>query len=134
MRYLLDTHILLWAITDDPRLSRNAREIIENLNNEIYYSAASIWEVTIKHQLHPDRIPVSGKELSTYCSKSGYQALSIREDHIFELESLHYPKQAQKHNDPFDRLLIAQAKADDMIFITHDSLIPNYGEECILSV
>ncbi|MCD7982603.1 MAG: type II toxin-antitoxin system VapC family toxin [Clostridiales bacterium] len=134
MRYLLDTHIILWAITDDARLPQTAREIIEDRNNDIYYSAASVWEVAIKHNLHPDRMPFSGKELSSYCSESGYQSLSVREDHIFELEGLDYPDYAPKHNDPFDRIMISQAKADDMIFITHDSLIPNYGEKCIMSV
>lgn len=134
MRYLLDTYIILWAITNDARLPQIAREIIEDQNNEICYSAASIWEVAIKHNLHPDKMPIGGRELSTYCLKSGYQAVSIREDHIFELEQLRYPEHAPKHNDPFDRILISQAKADDMIFITHDSLIPNYEEKCILSV
>ncbi len=134
MRYLLDTHIILWAITDDARLPEIARNIIEDQNNDIYYSAASIWEITIKHNLHPEKMPISGKELSAYCSKSGYQVLSIREDHVFELEHLHYPETAPKHKDPFDKILICQAKADDMIFLTHDSLIANYEEKCILPV
>ncbi|MGL6199624.1 MAG: PIN domain-containing protein [Lachnospiraceae bacterium] len=59
MKVLLDTHILLWAISDDARLTEKARKLIENEDNEIYYSIVSLWEVEIRHLLHPDAMPVS---------------------------------------------------------------------------
>lgn len=134
MKVLLDTHIALWALTDDEKLSSQARKIIESEFNEIFYSTASVWEVSIKHSLHPEHMPLSGRQFSEYCQESGYEMLSIRDDHVYALESIKRMENAPKHKDPFDRIMIAQAKSDDMTFLTHDSLIPDYMESCILSV
>lgn len=134
MKVLLDTHIILWALTDDEKLSEKARMIILSDENEIYYSTASIWEVSIKHALHPEHMPLSGTQLSDYCQKANYQMLSIQDDHVYALETLRRAKDAPTHKDPFDRILVAQAKAENMLFLTHDSLIPYYQEDCIISV
>lgn len=134
MRILLDTHILLWALTASDKLSQKAREIITSMENNIFYSTASIWEVSIKHSLHPEHMPVSGKELSKYCMKAGYEMLAIRDEHVYTLETLKREEGAPNHNDPFDRIMVAQAKAEDMLFLTHDSLIPYYNEPCIVVV
>ena len=73
MNVLLDTHILLWALSNDVRLPEKARVLIENEMNEIYYSIISLWEVEIKHLTHPDAMPVSAKQLTEYCAQSGFQ-------------------------------------------------------------
>lgn len=134
MKILLDTHILLWALSNDMRLPEKAKKLIENAENEIYYSLISLWEVEIKHQAHPDAMTVSSKEIAEYCRQSGYQKMSIKEIHVFALTKLKREEGAPPHKDPFDRMLICQASVENMIFITHDSLIPSYTELCILAV
>ncbi len=73
MKILLDTHILLWTLSNDVKLPDKARKLIENEDNEIYYSIASLWEVEIKHLAHPDVMSVSAKEVAKYCEESGFQ-------------------------------------------------------------
>ena len=132
MNILLDTHILLWTLTRDNQLPQRAIELITNEKNKIYYSIASIWEVEIKNSL--GKIAITGEELAGYCKEAGFELMQIREDHIFKLKTLKREKNAPKHNDPFDRIMIAQAKAEKMTFITHDSLMSGYEEPCILSI
>lgn len=134
MNILLDTHILLWALSNDDRLPEKARELIENTENRIYYSLISLWEVELKRLAHPNAMPVSAKELSEYCGQSGYQKLSVKENHIFALASLRRKESVLPHKDPFDRMLICQASVENMVFMTHDSLIPGYDDPCILAV
>ena len=134
MNILLDTHILLWTIIDDQKLSDIARDFILDAENIIYYSTASIWEITIKHMNHPDRMIISGNELSQLAKAAGYMPLPILEKHVFLLETLKRAEEAPPHNDPFDRILIAQAKAENMLFLTHDTLISYYNEKCIVVV
>jgi PIN domain nuclease of toxin-antitoxin system len=120
---LLDTHIALWALTDDERLADVARRLILDSGNRVFSSVASMWEVAIKRALKPDRIPVSGTEFLHYCEQAGYGFLSLRERHVIALESL-----PLLHADPFDRMLIAQAKAESLLFLTHDRPLSGYGE------
>lgn len=134
MKLLLDTHIILWALDDNPKLPLQAREMILDDQNEIYYSVASIWETSIKYMAKPDKIHISGSELAALCRKMGYVMLPITEEHVKALETLVYHNEYQPHNDPFDRIMIAQAKADQLQFITHDSKIPFYEEDCVISV
>ena len=134
MNLLLDTHVLIWALTDDARLSQKARQLILDPDNAIYYSAASVWEISIKHALHPKEIEFSGKELSDCCREAGYLPLEIRDRHVYSLETLARSKDAQPHKDPFDRMLMAQAKAENMSFLTHDSLFSGYDEKCVIQV
>lgn len=134
MNIILDTHVLIWALNDDPELSKKAVEYILNPANDIYYSTVSIWEVAIKHAIHPDNVTFSGKEFAGYCTEAGYFNLPVYDKHVFAMETLQRPADAPKHNDPFDRLLIGQAKAENMMFLTHDTLIPYYNEKCVISV
>lgn len=134
MNLLLDTHILIWALTEDERLPEKARRLILAPGNAIYYSTASIWEIAIKHASHPDEIGFTGKELSAYCQEAGFLQLEIRDRHVYALETLVRPKDAPPHRDPFDRILLAQAKAENMSFLTHDALIPDYNENCVIPV
>lgn len=134
MKLLLDTHIILWALDDNPKLPSKARTLIIDTNNDIYYSSASIWETTIKYMLKPDQIRVSGSKLSELCQEMGYRMLPIADKHVKALETLIYHNPNQVHNDPFDRIMIAQAKAEGLIFLTHDSKIPFYQESCVMVV
>lgn len=134
MRLLLDTHIILWALDDNPQLSEQAKALIVDRKNDIYYSSASVWETTIKYMAKPDKIHISGSKLSELCRKMGYRMLPIADYHVKALETLIYHNHSQAHNDPFDRIMIAQAKADGLKFVTHDSKIPFYDEECVISV
>jgi len=129
MRILLDTHILLWALSNDEKLPKKARELIENEENEIYYSVVSLWEVEIKHLAHPDIMPVSAEEIADYCEQSGYKRIIIKETHVFAMKELKREKDAQPHKDPFARMLICQADVENMVFITS-----GYNKSCILSV
>lgn len=134
MRILLDTHILLWALTNDPHLCNHARELILDEKNEIYYSILSLWETELKRLAHPDAITVTAEELSKYCAQAGYMRLPLQEQHISALENLRRKPDAPVHKDSFDRLLVCQACTEGMIFITHDALISSYEEKCILAV
>jgi PIN domain nuclease of toxin-antitoxin system len=122
MNFLLDTHIALWALSDDERLATEAREFITNESNRIFVSVASMWEIAIKKALKPDKIPVSGREYLHYCGQAGYELLPIRETHVLSLENL-----PAIHSDPFDRILVSQASAESLLLLTHDSVLAKYG-------
>ncbi|MDE7008335.1 MAG: type II toxin-antitoxin system VapC family toxin [Lachnospiraceae bacterium] len=134
MKVLIDTHIAIWAVLNDPKLPGRAKDIILDEGNEIFYSTASVWEITIKHMLHPDRLRISGSLLEKGCEDNGYLVLPVFNKHVSALETLNRPGNVPRHNDPFDRIMIAQAKAENLMFLTHDSLIPYYGEPFIISV
>ena len=134
MNLLLDTHILIWTLNEDPRLPEKAREMILDKDNAVYYSSVSVWEISIKHTNHPDSVAFTGKELAQFCQEAGFLPVEMRNKHVFALETIQRAEGAPPHHDPFDRMLIAQAKAENMSFITHDSLIPYYEEKCIIPV
>ena len=134
MNLLLDTHIAIWALNDDAELSQKARNLILDSFNIIYYSVISVWEVHLKHNKNPKNIPFSARDFSAACQMAGFVPLNLRNEHVLALAALHRPDEAKEHNDPFDRLLISQAKAENMVFLTHDSLLPYYGEQCIMPV
>lgn len=134
MRLLLDTHILLWALLDDPRLSEKARSFLLDEKNTIYYSSLSLWEVELKHLRHPEQMSVNAQNVSVYARASGFHLLNLRENHIFTLPTLQRAVNAKLHNDPFDRLLICQAKYEKMTFLTHDALLKDYNEPCAVFI
>lgn len=136
MKYLADTHILLWSITNSPRLSAKAREIILDEDNVIFYSFANVWEVAIKHALRKPNIAVSAERFDELCIASGYLPLPTDHRHAFVVETLSYDTEnaPRDHRDPFDRLLLAQAKTEGLLFLTHDSLISYYREPCVVLV
>lgn len=134
MNLLLDTHIAVWALNDDPALSEKARELILDPDNTIYYSTISVWEVLLKHSRHPENIPFTEKDFSEGCREAGFVPLSLSDKHILAVSSLSRPANLKEHNDPFDRLLLAQAKVENLSFLTHDELIPGYNEKSIIPV
>ena len=134
MNVLLDTHIILWALKNDPQLPAKAKNVIDDLGNNIFYSTAAIWEIEIKHNARPDKIKINGEELSELCRKAGYEMLPIMDGHVKALAGLKRPADAPTHNDPFDKIMLAQAKSEGFSFLTHDSLILQYNEACVISV
>ena len=134
MNLLLDTHVAIWALNDDPALSVKARELSMEPDNTIYYSAVSVWEVMLKHARRPNDIPFDEKDFLEGCRESGFVSLSLTDKHILFARTLSRLEGAKEHNDPFDRLLLAQAKAESFSFLTHDELIPGYGERCVIPV
>lgn len=127
MRLLLDTHIALWAITDNPKLPPRARELILAPENEIYVSAASVWEIAIKHALGRHAIPISGEEARHYFAEAGYIALPISDQNAAATESL-----PPLHADPFDRILVAQALTEPLKLVTHDATVAGYNDGILL--
>ncbi len=134
MNLLLDTHIAIWALNDDPALSEKARELILDPDNTIYYSTVSVWEVLLKHERRPQEIPFDEKDFAEGCREAGFAPLNLSDKHILAIHTLTRPDQARPHHDPFDRLLLSQAKAENFAFLTHDDLIPEYHEKCIIHV
>ena len=122
MKYLLDTHAFLWFVTDDNRLSQKARSIIKSNANEIYFSAASAWEISIKIRL--GRLTIA-EELEPFIVKqlaeNSFSTLSIT---IFH--SIYTSKLPDIHKDPFDRIIIAQSNVENMSLISKDKNIKKY--------
>lgn len=123
MNLLLDTHVALWAITDSPRLPAKARELIVAPRNTVWVSTASLWEITIKHSLGRGDMPVSGHEALGYFQQAGYRLLTVEAEHAVAVGELPH-----HHADPFDRLLVAQARMEPMRLLTHDTLVARYGD------
>ena len=134
MNLLLDTHIAIWALNNDPHLSQKARKLLLDAGNTIYYSTVSVWEVLLKHAKNPINLELSAADFSNYCKLAGYYPLGLSDKHILAVETLRRATTAKEHNDPFDRLLLAQAKEEHLSFLTHDSLILGYEEHCIIPV
>lgn len=126
MNLLLDTHVALWAITDSPKLSRKARELIESPRATVWISAATLWEVAIKHGLGRGDMPVSGKDALRYFQESGYRFLPVEPEHAVSVEEL-----PDHYGDPFDRILVAQALVEPMRLITHDPVVARYSDTII---
>ncbi|WP_394795731.1 type II toxin-antitoxin system VapC family toxin [Armatimonas sp.] len=122
MKLLLDTHIFLWLITNDPQLSVKARLAIEDGNNDIFLSVVSIWEITIKYKLGKLPLPQSPEiYLPTQRQLHSIATLPLEEGCIQQLIQL-----PDLHRDPFDRMLISQALHHGLTLITDDHAIQNY--------
>lgn len=134
MKHLIDTHILLWALLDDDRLPKNAGELLTHTGNDVYYSIISLLEIELKHLLHPTQMPINAQAIDVYAQEAGFQSPPLHDRHIFALSSLYRPDTAKPHKDPFDRLLICQAKCENMVFLTHDTLLVDYNEPCVCLV
>ena len=127
MNFLLDTHIALWAITDNPKLSKKARELLLTPRCTVWVSAVNVWEIAIKRSLGRETMPISGQEALDYFRQAGYQFLVVEPEHAAYVENL-----ANYHQDPFDRLLIAQALTEPMRLLTHDATVSQYSDTIIL--
>lgn len=126
MNLLLDTHVALWAITDSPKLPPKARDLIASPKTTVWVSAANVWEIAIKHSLGRGDMPVSGQDAMRYFRDSGYRFLSVDAEHAVAVEEL-----PPHHQDPFDRILVAQALVEPMRLMTHDPLVARYSDTII---
>ena len=133
MDYLLDTHIALWALYDDTKLSDSVLEILNNHENNVYFSAVSVMEVAIKHHKYPDTFEKDAKTFYQNSLYSDFYTMPLKPKHAIYMDSLNL-KDGYIHNDPFDRALLAQAKQEGFIFITHDHMFERYDENCIMIV
>ncbi len=123
MKLLLDTHVFLWFISGDARLSDGLRDSIRDLNNEVYLSVVSVWEATVKYQLGKLPLPQS-PETYLPAQRQHHQiaSLSLDETSVTQLASL-----PALHRDPFDRMLICQALAHGLVLVTVDAAITAYA-------
>lgn len=122
MKLLLDTHILIWVAQDSPLLSSKARALIANLDHELYFSAASLWELAIKNSLSRTGSVIDTARLRRQLLLNGYTELPITSAHAMAVENL-----PPIHRDPFDRLLFAQASTESLQLLTADALLVQYG-------
>jgi len=121
VKLLLDTHLLLWAAGEPRRLSRRAQSLLNDPENDLVFSAASLWEVAIKHGLGRDDFKVDARILRRGLLDNGYEELAIRSDHVVATEGL-----PRIHRDPFDRILVSQATTEGITLLTTDSLVSQY--------
>lgn len=123
MKLLLDTHLLLWAAGEPDRLSVSARSMLQDEANRLFFSSASIWEIVIKRGLRRDDFRVDPFRLRRLLVVNGYTELSVNSDHALAVDQL-----PPLHRDPFDRILIAQARTEGMVLLTGDGLVARYEE------
>jgi len=121
MKFLLDTHLLLWAAAEPRRLSKQARALIDNPDNDLLFSAASLWEVAIKRGLGRKDFKVDARLLRRGLLDNGYGELPIISDHVVAIDSL-----PPIRKDPFDRILVAQATVEGVTLLTVDSAVSQY--------
>jgi len=123
LRALLDTHALLWWLSDDPSLPRTARRIIAETGNTLLVSASSAWEISTKVRL--GTLPAASDLVSDFSGRverEGFQLLAISAEHAIRAGLLPGP-----HKDPFDRMLIAQAQAENVPIVSNEELFERYG-------
>ena len=128
MKLLLDTHILLWAAGQPEKLSESSRNHLTSSENSLFFSAASIWEVVIKMGLGREDFKVDPYRLRKMLVVHGYTELPVTAEHALKVDSL-----PLLHKDPFDRMLLAQARTEGMLLVTSDASISQY-QESVLAV
>jgi PIN domain nuclease of toxin-antitoxin system len=122
MKLLLDTQLLLWAAGFPDRLSAVCRKLIEDPHNELFFSAASLWEITIKRDLGKDDFQVDARVLRRGLLDNGYGELPVLSEHAVSIASL-----PMIHKEPFDRILVAQATVEGITLLTSDAVVAKYS-------
>lgn len=123
MNLLLDTHLLLWAASEPKRLSTKARTLLLDPANHLVFSSASLWEISIKNDLDRADFSVDPRRLWRMLLVSGYRELPVTSEHTVALNDL-----PSLHKDPFDRILIAQARVEGLTLLTVDKTVAKYGD------
>lgn len=129
MTLLLDTHILLWALYEPKKLPHDIRIVLEDEDSYLEYSIASLWEIEVKHNKFPGQFDFTSEVTHRDAQRSGLHMMQLKPPHISTLGELGEPR--RKHKDPFDRILIAQAKYENVYLLTHDKRLAEYGEDCV---
>ena len=127
MKLLLDTHLLLWAAGAPNQLPNKARSLIKDNSNDLYFSAASLWEIAIKNSLGREDFQVDTRVLRRGLLDNQYIELPIYSSHTVFIQSLPFI-----HKDPFDRILIAQATVEGITLITADEMVAQYSGPIVL--
>jgi len=127
MRLLVDTHLLLWAAAKSRRLPKAARPLLEDPANEVFFSAASLWEIVIKASLRKGDFDVDVAVLRPALAEIGFTELPISGAHAERLAAL-----PPLHRDPFDRMLVAQSLAEPLLLLTNDGVLGDYGESVMV--
>jgi PIN domain nuclease of toxin-antitoxin system len=122
VKLLLDTHLLLWAAGTPERLAPSARRLINDTANQLFFSAASLWEITIKRGLGRNDFQVDPRLLRRGLLDNGYADLAVTGEHAVAVASL-----PPIHKDPFDRMLIAQAMVEGILLLTADRIVTRYS-------
>ncbi len=120
-RLLLDTHLLLWAALFPDRLPKKARQLMNEADNTLYFSTASIWEMSIKLTRPRNDLEIDIRQWRSGLLDNGYNELSITSLHAMSVRDL-----PEIHKDPFDRLLLAQAMREDLTLVTADEILATY--------
>lgn len=123
MRILLDTHILLWAVAQSSQLSAEARSLLEDTDNLLYCSTASLWEIAIKSGLRRTDFDVTLPALRRALAQMDIEELPVLGNHAEQLLTLPH-----LHKDPFDRMLVAQSMAEPLVLLTNDNLLAQYWD------
>ena len=130
--YLLDTHTLIWSIIDESKLSNLVLEILQNIDNKLFVSAVSFWEIAIKHgkgKLDLENFLI--QDIPDYCRKLKIEQIPLMPDDAINYSNLPF---VENHRDPFDRMLICQCIANDCILVSKDAKMAEYkdsGLNCI---
>ncbi len=123
MNFLLDTHLLLWAASAPERLSAKARSLLLATESRLIFSTASLWEISIKRTLGRVDFNVDPRRLWRMLLVNGYTELPINSEHAVAVNDL-----PPRHKDPFDRILVAQARVEGIVLLTVDKAVASYGE------
>jgi PIN domain nuclease of toxin-antitoxin system len=121
MKFLLDTHFIIWLPIGGRGISRAARELLNNSSNEFLFSAASLWEITFKRARFRGDFVFDPREIRRQMLENGYDELPVKGQHVVAVDSL-----ALIHKDPFDRILIAQAMVEGITLLTVDATVARY--------
>jgi PIN domain nuclease of toxin-antitoxin system len=123
LNLLLDTHLLLWAASQPQRLSAKARALLLDPSNQLVFSSASLWEITIKNGLERSDFNVDPRRLWRMLLVNGYREISVTSEHAVAVNDL-----PPLHKDPFDRILVAQARVEGLTLLTADKMVAKYGD------
>ena len=127
MNILIDTNIAIFAMSNKNKLDKSFINTLESLDNRIFVSMASVWEVAIKSIKHPNKVPVDEKQFVKYCEKMEFEILPINVNHLMNLRNLKLKNDIINHNDPFDRLLLSQSVCENLTLYTKDAALLNYN-------
>jgi PIN domain nuclease of toxin-antitoxin system len=127
LNYLIDTQLLLWSAAKKDRLPPDAKRLMEQPQNGLWFSVVSIWEIAIKRSLNKPDFLIDANPLRAGLLRSRYVELAIESRNVFGLFGMPF-----HHNDPFDRLLVAQAKSEGMILLTADRELGAYGDSVLV--
>jgi len=133
MKYLLDTHVILWALLNDGRITNELKEKLLDKDNQVFYSTVSMWEVELKHQKR-NNFTLTGNQFAFLCDQNELINIQIKNSHVNRLKEVVTVENTIEHKDPFDKMLLAQAIQEDMVFVTHDRKFKGYDYKNIYMI